>query len=204
MKSGGAKIVLAVVFGCEDRDADNLPALSINPLRATARAFQQNRPGLRSRHQFIEVHHGNHRKPGQGTARAYRRRHDGMQEGADRKSGQHRRAGRMAAQAGPRQGRQEGQPRRRRRPHRDGAGRRQGRARRNQLRDRLRREGRELPRLRERRRQGSARLRREGRRGAQGGQAGVGRDGRGSARGSRRQGRRERAGASPRSRRHEQ
>ena len=58
--------------------------------------------------------------PGQGTARAFRRRHDGVQEGPDREPGRHRSRDRVAAQAGPGQGRQEGRPRRRRRPHRAG------------------------------------------------------------------------------------
>src|SRR6185437_10084232 len=62
--------------------------------------------------------HGNHRRDGQGTARALRRRHDGMQARAHRKQGRSRYLDRVAAQAGSGQGRQESQPCRRRRPHR--------------------------------------------------------------------------------------
>ena len=108
------------------------------------------------------------RPTGQGTARALRRRHDGMQEGTGREQRRHRSRHGSAAQVRPGQGRQEGQPRRRRRPHRRRPGRRQGRAGRSQLRNRLRRQGRQLPEVQRQRRQRRAGVRRRRRRRAEG------------------------------------
>ena len=54
-----------------------------------------------------------HRCPGQGTAREDRRRHDGLQEGADGNRRRHGGGGRLAAQEGPRRGGEEGRPGRR-------------------------------------------------------------------------------------------
>ena len=55
---------------------------------------------------------------GQGTPRADRRGHDGLQGGAGRDRRRHGSRGRLAAQEGHLQGRQEGRPHRRRRPDR--------------------------------------------------------------------------------------
>ena len=104
------------------------------------------KPAIRTSQRYT---HGNHRQPGQGTARALRRRHDGMQEGARRERWRHRRPrwSTCASRASPRPTRSR-RPRGRRRPH--------GRRRRHggkavlveiNSADRLRGQGRQLRRL---------------------------------------------------------
>jgi hypothetical protein len=64
------------------------------------------------------VFHGHYSLPGQGAARAHRRRHDGVQEGTRRDRRRHRRGHRGHAQVRSGQGGEEGRAHRRRRRHR--------------------------------------------------------------------------------------
>ena len=86
-----------------------------------------------------ESNHGSHSEVSEGAARAYGRRHDGVQEGARRNGRRPRDRRRVNAQDRSGQGRQEGRPHRGRGRDRDRACRRRqgGRARRSQLRRRI-------------------------------------------------------------------
>src|SRR5690606_11971887 len=100
--------------------AEEAPAAEAPAADAEAPAATEAPAADAAEYQEPYPHGRNHRIPGQGAARAHRRRHDGVQEGAHRERRRHPGRRRRAAQERPGQGRQEGQPRRRRGPHRDG------------------------------------------------------------------------------------